>query len=306
MAETIKLKSRALEVYDFHQVDISQFITGFTVDEAQYQKDLERVLRRYGRKADAQYVSDGDTVTLNCSSEMERYNKSNVPVPVGKGLFSRELESQLIGLEKGEKKTLTADGNAVEVEIVRISHTVLPELTDENVASFGIEGVATVDDLRRYCIAKQVDGFLLEDENPDMASAFVWQEVAKRSRIERDEQECARALERAKAKLAKLNEEMEDDGESGISQDMLNSMFLTELDLAAVGAELMARDGRKLTLDEYTAYIDKLTEAYPDRTRQQLERENGVETFALERYADYLAQTIDRYVAEAFKKALAK
>ena len=100
--------------------------------------------------------------------------------------------------------------------------------------------------------------------------------------------------------------EMEDDGESGISQDMLNSMFLTELDLAAVGAELMARDGRKLTLDEYTAYIDKLTEAYPDRTRQQLERENGVETFALERYADYLAQTIDRYVAEAFKKALAK
>ena len=306
MAETIKLKSRALEVYDFRQVDISQFITGFTVDETQYQKDLERVLRRYGRKEDAQRVCDGDTVTLNCSSEAERYNKNNVPVPVGKGLFSRELESRLIGMKKGEKKTLTADGKAVEVEIVRISHTVLPELTDENVAAFGMEGVATVDDLRRYCIAKQVDGFLLEDENPDMASAFVWQEVVKRSRIERDEQECARALERAKAKLAKLNEEMEDDGESGISQDMLNSMFLTELDLAAVGAELMARDGRKLTLDEYTAYIDKLTEAYPDRTRQQLERENGVETFALERYADYLAQTIDRYVAEAFKKALAK
>ena len=43
MAETIKLKSRAVEVYDFRQVDISQFITGFTVDEAQYQKDLDRV-----------------------------------------------------------------------------------------------------------------------------------------------------------------------------------------------------------------------------------------------------------------------
>ena len=36
MAETIKLKSRALEVYDFRQVDISQFITGFTVDEAEF------------------------------------------------------------------------------------------------------------------------------------------------------------------------------------------------------------------------------------------------------------------------------
>ena len=306
MAETIKLKSRALEVYDFRQVDISQFITGFTVDETQYQKDLERVLRRYGRKEDARCVSDGDTVTLNCSSEVERYNKTNVPVPVGKGLFSRELESQLIGMEKGEKKTLTADGKAVEVEIIRISHTVLPELTDENVAAFGLESIATVDDLRRYCIAKQVDGFLLEDENPDMASAFVWQEVAKRSRIQRDESECAHVLERADAKLASLSADEDDGEETGIDPEMMRNIYLSELDLAAVGAELMAQDGKVLTMDDYTTYIDKLTEAYPDRTRQQLERENGVETFALERYADYLAQTIDRYVAEAFKKALAK
>ena len=302
MAETIKLKSRALEVYDFRQVDISQFITGFTVDETQYQKDLERVLRRYGRKEDAQRVCDGDTVTLNCSSEAERYNKNNVPVPVGKGLFSRELESRLIGMKKGEKKTLTADGKAVEVEIVRISHTVLPELTDENVAAFGMEGVATVDDLRRYCIAKQVDGFLLEDENPDMASAFVWQEVAKRSRIERDESECAHVLARADAKLA----EMPAETEGGVDEEMLRSIFLTELDLAAVGAELMAQDGKVLTTDDYTDYLDKLTEAYPDRTRAEIEADHDVEAFAISQYADYLAQIIDGYVAGTFKKVLAK
>lgn len=302
MAEELKLKTRAVECYDFRRVDISQFITGFTVDEAQLQKDIDRVLRRYGRKEDAAVVSDGDTVTLNCTSQMERYNKAGAIVPVGKGLFNRELEGQLVGMEKGEKKTLTAGGVAVTVEILRISHTVVPELKDENVASFGMEGIATADDLRRWCIARQVDGFLLEDENPDMASAFVWQEAAKHSRIERDEGECARVLARADAKLA------EPVGDSGmeIDPEMMRSIYLSELDLAAVGYELMARDGKKLTTDDYTAYIDKLTEAYPDRTRTQIEADHTTEAYAIEHYADYLAQTIDRYVAEAFKSVLVK
>ena len=29
MAETIKLKSKAVSIYDYHQVDISRIITGF-------------------------------------------------------------------------------------------------------------------------------------------------------------------------------------------------------------------------------------------------------------------------------------
>lgn len=301
MAEELKLKSRALEIYDYRQVDISRFITGFTVDEARLRKDLERVLRRYGRKEDAALVSDGDTVTVNCTSDVERYHKTNAIVPVGKGLFNRELERQMVGMERGEKRTLTADGAAVTVEILRVSHTVLPELTDENVASFGMEGIATADDLRRYCIAKQVDGFLLEDENPDMASAFVWQEVAKSSRIERDDEECAHIMERAEAKVREMTENSD-----GVDPEMLRSIYLSELDLAAAGYELMVRDGKTLTTDDYTAYIDKLAEAYPDRARAQLEQENDVERFAIQEYADYLAQTIDHYVAERFKSALVK
>lgn len=63
-----------------------------------------------------------------------------------------------------------------------MTRTVLPELTDEIVASFQMEGISTVSDLRRYCVGKQVETFLLEDEVPDTASAFVWQEVAKTAR----------------------------------------------------------------------------------------------------------------------------
>lgn len=302
MAEELKLKSRAVEIYDYRRVDISDYITGFTVDEAQLQKDLDRVLRRFGCKEPARKVNEGDTVILTCRSAAERYNKAGITVPVGKGLFSRELERQLVGMELGETKSLTAEGEAVTVEISQITHTALPALTDENVAAFGMEGIRTVADLRRYCIGRQVETFLLEDENPDFASAFVWQEVAKHSRIDRDPDECARACERAEQKLQEVNA----CGEDGLDADIFRNIFLNELDLAAVGAHLMARDGKTLTVSDYEAYLGKLAEAYPDRSRAELERENTMETFVISHYADYLATAIDAYVAETFKAALAK
>ncbi|MBR1780675.1 MAG: hypothetical protein IJ751_04640 [Oscillospiraceae bacterium] len=304
MAETIRLKSRAVEVYDFRRVDISRFITGFAVDEAQLKKDLERVLRRYGRQEDAAQVCEGDTVTLNCRSDVGRYNKTGVPVPVGKGLFSPALEEQMVGMARGEERTLTVDGTAVTVEIVRIRRAVLPELTDENVASFGMEGVTTADDLRRHCIARQVEGFLLEDENPDMAAAFVWQELAKNSQVERDPGECARVEVRADAKLREMT--AGNSAAAGLDLETMRRIFVTELDLAAVGAELMERDGATLTTDDYAAYLDKLTEAYPGRTRAELMEEHSVEAFVIERCAEYTAQAIDGYVAETFRRALVK
>ena len=53
-------------------------------------------------------------------------------------------------------------------------------------------------------------------------------------------------------------------------------------------------------------YLDKLTDAYPDRSRAEIEADHGVEAFAISEYADYLAQVIDGYVAGTFKKVLAK
>ena len=107
MAEKLLLKSRAVEIYDFRQVDISQFLTGFTVDEAQYQKDLERVLRRFGRREEAAFVSEGDTVTLTCASDLERYNKKHMPVQVGRGLLNAALEAAMIGMASGSEKTVS-------------------------------------------------------------------------------------------------------------------------------------------------------------------------------------------------------
>lgn len=303
MTETIQLKSRALEVFDFRRVDISSFITGFVPSEDQLKKDLNRVLKRYGRREDVSRVSGGDTVVLSCYSEDPKYRKEDLTVIAGRGLFSRELENQLIGLEKEKEYVLSAGGTPVTLQISRITRTTLPELTDENAASFGMEGITCAADLRRWCIKRQVETFLLENEKADEAAAYVWQETAKRSRILRDPEELALVSAYADGKIRDLPPVEDADD---IDMEQIRQIFISELDLAAVGEALMEQDGKCLTKEDYEAYISRLEEAYPDRTRAQLRERHSMFDYAREQYADYLAQRIDGYVSACFIDVLTR
>ncbi len=302
MAETIRLKGKAVEIYDYHKVDISKFISGFSVDEAKYEKDLGRILRSFGRKEQATQVCSGDTITINSKSSLPRFCRDGMTVMVGKGLLDDEFEAQLIGMTVGVPKTISACGAEASVTVVSVTHTVLPELTDESVASFGMDGVSAVSDLRRYCIGKQVDNFLLEAEEPAMASAFVWQEMAAKSKIARDPEEVSHARAKADEKLRQIC--ADEDAEMFEDKELFYRIFMTEIDTAVIGCSMMEQDGAALTCDDYDRYIQKLAEAYPDRSRDELMREYDAESFAIEHYSDYLAQKIDAYVAECYKAAL--
>lgn len=314
MAEQLKLNSALRTFYDYRSVDISDYLKGFETDEAQLQKDLNRILKAHGRREDAAIVSEGDTVTISCRSELSRFKKTNLPVIVGRGLFDREMEAKLIGAGVGQTLTLEKDGTPVEIEVIKCMHTVLPALTDENVRSFGIEGVETVSALRAHCIAKQVEGFLLEDENPDMASAYVWQEVAKHIEITRDPDEEAMMRAQAEKKRQEILNAPTETNEADetieaadtLPAEFFERMFLSQLDLAVVGEELMRREGRFLTTDDYEAYIGRLVDAYPDRTEAEIRKEHDPKAFAISEYADVLASAIDRYVGDCFKAAFAK
>ncbi len=314
MAEQLKLNSTLRTFYDYRSVDISDYLKGFETDEALLQKDLNRILKAHGTRENAAVVSEGDTVTISCRSELSRFKKTNLPVIVGRGLFDREMEAKLIGAGVGQTLTLEKDGTPVEIEVIKCMHTVLPALTDENVRSFGIEGVETVSALRAHCIAKQVEGFLLEDENPDMASAYVWQEVAKHIEITRDPDEEAMMRAQAEKKRQEILNAPTETNEADeaieaadtLPAEFFEQMFLSQLDLAVVGEELMRREGRFLTTDDYEAYIGRLVDAYPDRTEAEIRKEHDPKAFAITEYADVLASAIDRYVGDCFKAAFAK
>lgn len=322
MAEYITIKSRATEIYDYHQVDISRFLTGFVPDERQLDKDMNRWLRRYGKNVSVEQVEVGDTAVLRCHSSLPRFEKPSIMVPVGKGLFDRELETQLAGMTVGETRTLSKGDIPVEVTLLSASRVQLPALTDDAIEALGVEEIQSVKELRILCLSKQVEGFLLEDENPDMASAYVWQEVAKNSRFERDEEECRlvdilaeNRLKEVQAQYEQVNpeelseeekEEMTPASANDFTVDTFRQVFLTELDLATIGQEILRQENALLTVEDYEARLNKLQEAYPDKTRQQLMEQESPFRFAADYYADVLAQRIDAYVGQRFKAHFAR
>lgn len=317
MGDHITIRSRVLETCDYRRVDISEFLTGFTPDEAQLEKDMQRQLRRYGETVEAECVENGDTAVLRCRSDKERFNRESVTLIVGKGLLDRKLEQGLLGMAPGQCRRLDSSEGPVEVELLSATRVRLPRRTDEAIAALGIEGIRTVNDLRLRCLQKQVEGFLLEDENPDMASAYVWQEVAKNSRFQRDEEEVARMDQRAEKKFLEMSqnpelEELEsEEGEEvgdwgGLTKDVFLQVNLTELDLATIGQELLRQENALLTEEDYQARLDKLAQAYPDRSREELMAQEDRFTFATDYYADVLAQRIDAYVARCYREAFVK
>lgn len=306
MTEYLTLKSQALEIYDYHQADISRFLTGFTPDEAQLEKDMQRQLRRYGKTVNVDSVEPGDTAVLRCRSDKARFNRESVTLIVGKGLLDRTLEQNLLGMAPGQCRRLESSEGPVEVELLSATRSQLPDRTDEAIAALGIEGIRTVNDLRLRCLQKQIEGFLLEDENPDMAAAFVWQEVANNSRFQRDDEEVALMDRRAEKRLEEMRRGDELAGAEGMEEitvDTLQQINLTELDLATIGQELLRREGALLTPADYEARLEKLSQAYPERSRAQLMEMISCFDFTTSTYADVLAQRIDAYVAQRYRDA---
>lgn len=78
------------------------------------------------------------------------------------------------------------------------------------------------------------------------------------------------------------------------------------MDLATIGQEVLRSENALLTPKDYEARLDKMGEAYPQRTRAELMQSESCFDFATSHYADALAQCIDAHVAEAFRAAFVK
>ena len=163
MAEFLYLKSKLLKAADPWKVDVSQFCIPLTVNEALYEKDLLNFRRRFATTVDVGEVAVQDMVTLTCDSENNRFCKEHITIRIGMGLFSKELETALIGWRVGQMGTVTAKGQPVCVTIEGIRRENLPEVDDALAQRCGIPGIYTAQDIHKYCKGKQ---FASELEGP--------------------------------------------------------------------------------------------------------------------------------------------
>ncbi len=113
-------------------------------------------------------IANGDIVIFDFKGfiddkEMENGSGKNYELEIGSNQFIPGFEEQMVGLKKGDEKTITVkfpeDYHAkdiankeakFELKIHDIKSKVMPELDDEFVKEFNIKGVNTVDEFKKY------------------------------------------------------------------------------------------------------------------------------------------------------------
>jgi FKBP-type peptidyl-prolyl cis-trans isomerase (trigger factor) len=315
MHNNVELKSKALNVFNYKDVDISSLAVHYEPDMEKIEKELLRLQKKYAQILEAEEVLSDDVVVLSCKSENKRFNKESISIIVGKGLFSKELEKNLLGMKKAEEKELVINGDKVWVYINKISRTVIPELTDEVVIKWDFEGLKSVNELRKWVKDKQHVEFLEDEEYIDLAVACITKKVAEKSTFALDEGECSKVEQEMMKRLSKMLEEQGVSLETvtkeqakeilGSSIDdyiaMAKGLYEDGLKVAVIGNKLMKEEQPLPTIEDY----EKEVKGYAEFQGHDIEEEKQIytlEDYMKQQYSAYYIDILSKYALEYFKE----
>lgn len=142
--------------YGGEKIDISRYLDEVDLTIIPTEKDIESEMVKALVKAHITFepvgnnpIETGDTVKLCTKSDIPKFNKPEVTVTVGRGLYSKDIETAVIGKKAGDEFAVEINGQAVAVSVISAKRKVLPKPTDEMVAEQEIEGVTTIEQFRK-------------------------------------------------------------------------------------------------------------------------------------------------------------
>lgn len=306
--------TRVISAWDYRQGDLSDFYVPFEADPAAIEESLISLQKKYAYRIAVNTVEEGDIVTLCCRSERPKFYKDNITVNVGKNLYSRELEAQLSGLSVGEEKEVTAEGTKVEVRILKVERTALPELTDAFIAGH-FETVHTLAELKAWYVNAQLEDYLKEQAS--RAADELQRQALEKSKIAVDagERDSARA---AGEKIVRehwafngmpLDQMADEKAQEMLGYPSVQSYIewfagLSEEDIsyAALGYELLLAEGKAPTEESYRRAFQKMTEEEGIPAEQL--KEYTFTAYARQTCAEYYRNILETYAYQKIKEKL--
>lgn len=188
------MKSRALQVRDYHSVDIKPLLGPFAPDEEALEKELQRLANPYIRWEEGTVLSDGDQAVCRLESECPRFRKEKVRFVAGSGMFHRELEACSIGMSVGETKTLELPEGKVALTLTAVMNRIAPGADDRMVEKLGLEGIRTVEAYRAYLLTQQKEAAFQEALSKPQAELM--REVCRQSEFVLGKEDWAAVVER--------------------------------------------------------------------------------------------------------------
>ena len=308
------LLTKVISAWDYRQSDLSEFCVPFEVDREQLAESLMFLRKKYAYRTDVNTVEIGDIVTIRCRSEKAKFNKDSITINVGKKLYSRELEAQLIGLSVGEEKDLIADGAAVSVQVLKSERTALPELTDAFVEKT-FRDLHTYADLESWYINDQLEEHI--KQQAALAANELKHQALKKSEILVDEGERVRARvsgEKIVREHWELNGFPLDQMTDAQAQEILGypsaqaymdwfaDLSEEEVSYAALGYELLLAEDRIPTEESYRDAIRKMMEE-EGVTEEQL-KDYTFTVYASQICSEHYHNVLETYAYQFIKEKL--
>lgn len=306
-------KSTVDKVYDYKSVNVSSEQLKIKIDKKIVEKELNKLAKKYAETVEADdAIRKGDQVIAKMESNQEKFNKENVPVAVGIGLFNKSLEDKLIGMKKNESNTFNFDGITVTVKILSIKRKIIPNVTDEMVKEQKIEGVNTVEEYKKYCYNQEVSKE--KGKSFDTIYPMVRDEVVRRSEFTLFDEDIEKLLEVELDRCRVLSkkeglifEEMTREqlmirvpaGSIEEFKTFLRKDFNEVLKWALIGKKIA--DGEKVTFNE-TTYNELMAElAAKDGMDMKTEKEEyPFLKYLVNRYGKYFMDKIKEYFETKF------
>ena len=301
-------RSKAVSVFDYRNIDLGEYAAPFVMNEETLQQKLEKLRTRHGRLQNADSVMQDDFVTLNTESDIPKYQKTGLQLRVGKGLFSPELEQAILGMRTGGEETVSLPEGEVRVKICAVQRRVLPELTDETVSAWGIDGVSIAEELIRHLTAEAKAQYA--EDMAESLTAWLSDEIADRSTFLLDPDEVRAEEEEGRQWADELlrnagldPEAADDDAVMAVSgktkqehYDFVRSVYVGGLKSACLGTEMMAADGVEITGADYQKALTVCAESMVVSPEEAAQKVLPYEKYLRQAAADYQFTKLENYV----------
>lgn len=154
------MKSKVLFAKDYRSILLER--KNFIPDEAELQREIQRLANPYIYWADGDKAANGDMIICNLRSDCLRFQRENMRLIIGSGMFHSGLESHMVGMRLGESRRVALPEAQVEITVISIKNKIVPDIDDKMAAGLGLEGVRTVEDYRNYLRHQQKESYLEE------------------------------------------------------------------------------------------------------------------------------------------------
>ena len=179
------IEGKVIRLCDIDSIVIPDDMKGVTVDEGQIEKDIQALSIRYAKESQAENVQSGDIVY--CKADEESYpDGRTVIIYTGMDIpGAGKAVGDVANKHVGDTFETEISGKAVKLMVDKIVRRVPVPVTDDLIASMGIDGVITVDGYREYATEKTRRD--LEMENDKMIIAHYIDAMVDGSTYEYDE-----------------------------------------------------------------------------------------------------------------------